>query len=396
MIHPTAELLFDHEQIRMDLLRERAFNLRWAAVEPGVIPLTAADPDFPCAPEIAEAIARYAQDRYLSYAPAAGLAFFREAMALNYRERKQVNVKPEFVIACDSAAFGIYTVCKAFLNPGDEAIVFNPVDFLFKHCVEATGAQATLFEVPLNPNEQVDFEQLRQLISSRTKLICLCNPLNPTGKVFTRQELEALANIAHQHNLIILSDEIWSDIVFEPAVYVSMAAIPAAEQFTIVVTGFSKSYGLAGLRAGAILSFNQEHFERLMEASGHRSTVHGCNVLAQVAAAAALTEAQDWLASFLDHLHRMRDLTVNALNELPGVSCYAPQGCYVAFANIAATGCTAEEIHARWLTEAKVSVVPGLPRWFGSRADNHVRLSFATSATILEEAFERIKKIHRP
>jgi len=276
MIHPSAELLFDHEQIRMELLRQRAFNLRWASVEPGVIPLTAADPDFPCAPEIADAIARYARDRYLSYAPAEGLSFFREAMAMNYNERKQVNAKPEFVIACDSAAFGIYTVCKAFLKPGDEAVVFNPVDFLFKHSVEAAGAQATLLDVPLDPNDPIDLHRLQQLITPRTKLICLCNPLNPTGKVFTRGELEQLAIIAEQNNLLILSDEIWSDIVFEPSTYISMAAIPAAEQRTIVVTGFSKSYGLAGLRAGAILAFNQTHFECLMEASGHRSTVHGC------------------------------------------------------------------------------------------------------------------------
>lgn len=393
MLHPTAEMLFDHEQIRMDLLRERAFNLRWASVEPGVIPLTAADPDFPCAPEIAEAIARYAKDRYLSYAPAEGLSFFRDAIAQNYQVRKHVNAKPEFAIACDSAAFGIYTVCKAFLNPGDEAIVFNPVDFLFKHSVEAVGAHARLFDVPLNPGDSVNFEVLHEVITQKTKLICLCNPLNPTGKVFTKSELEQLAALAEQYNLIILSDEIWSDIVFEPTAYVSVASIAAAEQRTVVVTGFSKSYGLAGLRAGAMLVFNQEHFDRLIEASGHRSTVHGCNVLAQVAAASALTEAQDWLGSFVDHLHRMRDLTVGALNELPGISCHAPQGCYVAFADISKTGLTSEEVHQRWLNEAKVAVVPGLPRWFGSRAQNHIRLSFATSATILEEAFDRIKKI---
>jgi aminotransferase/cystathionine beta-lyase len=363
-------------------------------LEPDVIPLTAADPDFPCAPEIAQAIARYAQDRYLSYAPAEGLAFFREAFAWHYSERKQVNAQPEFVIACDSAAFGIYTVCKAFLKPGDEAIVFNPVDFLFKHSVEAVGAKATLFEVPLNPNDEVDFEQLRNLVTPRTKLVCLCNPLNPTGKVFSRRELEVLAGVAEQHNLIILSDEIWSDIVFGPTQYTSLAAIAEAEQRTVIVTGFSKSYGLAGLRAGAMLCFNQDHFDCLMEASGHRSTVHGCNVLAQVAATSALTEAQYWLSSFTEHLQRMRDVTVNALNALPGITCFSPQGCYVAFANISKTGMTADEVHGLWLTEAKVAVVPGLPRWFGSRAEGHIRLSFATSDTILEEAFDRINKVH--
>jgi len=385
---PTA--LFDHANIRMDLLRQRAFNLRWASVEEGVIPLTAADPDFPCAPEIAEAIARYASDRYLSYAPAEGLSFFREAMAEYYFSQKGVDVEAGGVMACDSAAFGIMAVCRAFLRSGDEAIVFNPVDFLFKHCVESCGAKAVLWEMPLIPEGDLDFELLENAITSNTKLICLCNPLNPTGKVFTRRELQQLAQIAEKYNLFILSDEIWSDIVFEPFSYTSMASLPEAAMITVVVTGFSKSYGLAGLRAGAVITSNPELLERVILASDQRSTVHGSNVLAQVAATAALKDAQPWLNEFLLHLHEMRLLTVNALNNLPGVKCYAPQGCYVAFADISETGMDAESICSKWLSEAKVSVVPGLPRWFGSRAQGHIRLSFATSSTILNDAFERI------
>ena len=386
---PTA--LFDHANVRMELLRQRAFNLRWASVEEGVIPLTAADPDFPCAPEIAEAIARYASDRYLSYAPAEGLLFFREAMAEYYTVRRDVKLQAGGVMACDSAAFGIMAVCKAFLNAGDEAIVFNPVDFLFKHCVESCNATAVLWDMPLMPDDSPDFDQLTELISERTRLICLCNPLNPTGKVFTRDELKQLAAIADQHNLIILSDEIWSDIVFEPSRYVSIASLPEAEERTLVVTGFSKSYGLAGLRAGAVFSVNEKLVEKVLDASDQRSTVHGCNVLAQVAATAALKEAQPWLAAFIAHLHEMRSLTVDGLNALPGIQCAAPQGCYVAFANIEATGMSAEEICHKWLKEASVSVVPGLPRWFGSRAEGHIRISFATSKSILDEAFDRIK-----
>lgn len=393
MSYPSTDVLFGHEQIRMDLLRERAFNLRWAAVEPGVIPLTAADPDFPCAPEIAEAIARYARDRYLSYAPAEGLSFFREAMANYYQEKKGVRCSPAFTMACDSAAFGIYAVCKAFLKPGDEAIVFNPVDFLFKHCVENVGASAVTFEVPIDPNAIIDWSPMEERVSANTKMICLCNPLNPTGKVFTQSELQQLAVIAERHNLMILSDEIWSDIVFTPHSYISMAAIPEAAHRTVVVTGFSKSYGLAGLRAGAIICPDADSFERVMEASGHRSTVHGCNVIAQVAAASALTEAQYWLAAFVQHLEHMRNFTVNALNALDGIHCHAPNGCYVAFANIEGTGLSAEQVHQRWLTDAKVAVVPGMPRWFGSAAEGHIRISFATSEQVLEEAFHRIKNV---
>jgi aspartate/methionine/tyrosine aminotransferase len=388
----TTPSLFDHAHVRMDLLRERAFNLRWASVEEGVIPLTAADPDFPCAPEIADAIARYASDRYLSYAPAEGLLFFREAMAAYYASNKSVDVDATGVIAVDSAAFGIMAVCKAFLKPGDEAIVFNPVDFLFKHCVESCGGKPVLWDMPLMPADAPDYDQVESIISPSTRLLCLCNPLNPTGKVFTRPELKRIADIADKHNLIILSDEIWSDIVFEPFQYVSMAAIPEAAMRTVIVTGFSKSYGLAGLRAGAVLSPNAQLVEQVLVASDQRSTVHGCNVLAQVAATAALTSAQPWLSSFLNHLHEMRTLTVQSLNALPGVHCELPQGCYVAFANIRDTNMSAEQVCDKWRQEAKVSVVPGLPRWFGSRADGHIRISFATSEDILNDAFERINK----
>jgi len=391
----STESLFDHNQVRLDLLRQRAFNLRWASVDEGVIPLTAADPDFPCAPEVAEAIGRYAKDRYLSYAPAEGLLFFREALAESYLKHKGVHVEPAGVMACDSAAFGIMAVCNAFLSPGDDAIVFNPVDFLFKHCVEACKANARLWNMPLLPSETPDFSELEAMITSKTKLICLCNPLNPTGKVFSAQELSHLAEIAERHNLVILSDEIWSDIVFDPYQYVSIASLPSAAMRTVVVTGFSKSYGLAGLRAGAVLSVNDALIERVLEASDQRSTVNGCNVLAQVAASAALTEARYWLEGFLNHLHDMRRLTVQSLNALPGVRCELPQGCYVAFANISASGYTAEQICAKWLTEARVAVVPGLPKWFGSRAEGYVRLSFATSRVILEDAFDRINSCMR-
>src|ERR1043166_2802071 len=188
-------------------------------------------------------------------------------------------------------------------------------------------------------------------------MLCLCNPLNPTGKVFTRDELKRLGSICEKNNMLILSDEIWSDIVFEPSVYVSMASLPEYYNRTIIVTGFSKSYGLAGLRIGAILAPNKEIFSKLFDASQHQSTVHGVNVLSQVAASTALNRCGEWLEGFVSHLSEMRDLTVSRLNELPGFSCIAPQGCYVAFANISGTGKTSSEIHEILMKKAKVAVV---------------------------------------
>lgn len=387
-----SSTFFGHEQIRLDILRERAFNLRWASLPPDVIPLTAADPDFPCAPAIAEAIARYAKDRYFSYAPAEGALFFREAVAQHALEKRNVSVSPSWVMAVNSAAHGIDIVCRTILSPGDEAIIFDPVDFLFKYNVEACGAKAITWPVSINPADPLDYSIIETLITPRTKLLCLCNPLNPTGKVFTQTELEILGAWAKKHNLVVLSDEIWSDFVFDQQPYVSIASLNEAYlPTTIIVTGYSKSYGLAGLRAGTIIAPNKTLFDQLYQASGHAGTVHGANIIAQVAATSALNECQDWLQAFVAHIEAQRNLAVQQINTMPGLQTYSPQGCYVIFPNIQQTHLDAETLQQRLLNEAKVAVVPGMARWFGQGAEGHIRLSIATSQHLLTEALNRIE-----
>lgn len=384
--------MFENHTINFDILKQRAFNLRWATVPEGVIPLTAADPDFPSAPEIAEAIIRFTKDRYLSYGPPAGLREFKESVARFFQEKRQIAASPELLFPVDSAAFGIYVICKAFLKAGDEAIVFDPVDFLFRYSVEGVGAKAVPFAIP--PGDMpVDFEHLEQLISKSTKMICLCNPLNPTGKVFTREELTRIGELAVKHDLIILSDEIWSDIVFKPHVFTSIAAInEEIRNQTVTVTGYSKSYGLAGLRIGTVLASNKTHYERLFEASLHTSTIHGANVLSQVAVVAALDECGYWLDGFVSHLQHMRDLIVTGLNSIEGFNCRTPEGCYVAFTDIRDTGMSSADLAERLLKDAKVAVVPGSKQWFGAGAEGYIRMSFATSEAVITEAIHRIKE----
>lgn len=384
--------MFENQTINFDILKQRAFNLRWATVPEGVIPLTAADPDFPSAPEIAEAIIRFTKDRYLSYGPPAGLPEFKNSVARFFQERRQIPASPELLFPVDSAAFGIYLICKAFLKTGDQAIVFDPVDFLFRYSVETVGATAIPFAIPPGDNP-VDFDQLEQLINKNTKMICLCNPLNPTGKVFTKAELTHIGEIAVKHNLVILSDEIWSDIVFQPHVFTSIASInDEIRNHTVTVTGYSKSYGLAGLRIGTVLASNTDHYNRLFEASLHTSTIHGANVLSQVAVVAALDECGYWLDGFVSHLQRMRDLITSGLNSIEGVSCKSPEGCYVAFADIRGTGKSSAEIAELLFKEAKVAVVPGSKQWFGEGAEGYIRMSFATSEDVITEALKRIKQ----
>ncbi len=384
--------MFQNTSIQFELLKKRAFNLRWAAVPEGVIPLTAADPDFPSAPEIAEAISGFAKEKYYCYVAPEGMTDFKESIAHYFQTKRHVPVSPALAFPVNSAAHGIYLTCKAFLNPGDEAIIFDPVDFLFRYSIEAVNAKAVSFAIPAGI-ANVNFEELETLITPRTKMICLCNPLNPTGKVFTKAELTQLAKIVSQHGLLILSDEIWSDIVFEPAVFTSMASIDEAiRQQTITITGFSKSYGLAGLRIGAVIAHNQKHFQMLMDASLHYSTIHGVSVLSQVAATTALNQCDYWLKGFVNHLTNMKNLLVNELNTIPGFKCIAPEGCYVAFTDIQQTNLTSQALYERLLNEAKVAVVPGLKQWFGEGAEGHIRMSFATSEVVLREAMQRIKR----
>jgi aspartate/methionine/tyrosine aminotransferase len=382
--------MFDPNLVDLTVLRKRAYNLRWATVPEGVIPLTAADPDTPCAPEISEAIARFARDRYFCYGPPEGLNEFRESLAFTYQTQRRIPASPAWIFPVDSAAFGIYLTCKTFLSAGDEAILFDPVDFLFRYSIEAADANPVSYALPAG--DALDIRRLETLITPRTRLLCLCNPLNPTGKVFTSQELLLIGELACKYDLVILSDEIWSDIVFSPHVYTSIASLQEdIRNRTVTITGFSKSYGLAGLRIGAIMASDPGRYQRLFDASLHTTTIHGTNLIAQVAATAALRECGGWLRGFVRHLQSMRDVCVGRLNNIDGFRCLPPEGCYVAFADISATGLSSQEMQELLLAKARVAVVPGLPEWFGKGADGYIRLSFATTQEILTEALDRIK-----
>lgn len=235
--------MFDPIHIDMHVLAQRAHNLRWAEQPADVIPLTAADPDFPASPAIGEAIIRFSKDNYFSYGAPQGQLAFREAMSSFMHDQRRYSIGVEGILPVDSAAFGIYLTCKTLLRPGDEAIVFDSVDFLFAYSVEAVGGIAVRFSIPAG-TDRVDFTSMESLINPRTRLICPCNPLNPTGKVFTAEELRSLATVAEKHNLYILSDEIWSDIVYMPHTFTSIASLDkSVADRTITVTGFSKSYG---------------------------------------------------------------------------------------------------------------------------------------------------------
>lgn len=382
---------FSDHDVRLDLLRQRAFNLRWAEQPQDVIPLTAADPDFPTAPAIRDAIVRYVQDGVLSYGPAQGLPIFRESVANYLRTRRGAPVDASGVIAVNSAAAGLAMVARQWLTPGDEAIVMDPVDFLFAHTVRSVGGVPVRWSV--TRTGALDLDRLEALITPRTRMLGLCNPHNPLGRCFTREELTAIGRLAERHGLGILSDEIWSEIVYAPAGFTSMLALDETiASRTVVVHGFSKSFGLAGLRIGYVAVRDAAVSARMLAASEHPSTVDGAATVSQIGAAAAYDHALPWLGAFIDHLRARRDQATEALNAMPGVHVQAPDATYVAFAKVSDPPSTIEDLVDRLRREHGVAVVPGSPRWFGEGAAGHLRVCFATSEGILREGLDRMAR----
>lgn len=383
---------FSDAAVPLKALQQQAFNLRWATQPPDVIPLTAADPDFPVAPAVREAIARQAAEGLFCYGPAEGLPAFRQACARFSLERRHCPASPEQVLAVDGAAAGMRQVCAQLLRPGDEAIIFDPVDFLFQAAVEAAGGRVR--RLPVDPlSGALALEQLEALLTPRTRLLGICNPLNPVGRVLRREELERLAGFALRHNLAILNDEVWADIVYAPVPFLSIAALgPEVAARCWTVHGFSKNYGLAGLRVGCVVAPDAAACAELAQSSLASTTMTGTATLSQIAAVAALEQANDWLAAWLAHLQRQRDLAAAALQTMPGTQVRSPEGTYVLFPQVNHHGLSAEALVQRLLERQRLAVVPGAPRWFGPGASGHLRLVFSTSEAILREGLNRLRR----
>lgn len=371
------------------ILRRRAFNLRWAEQPDDVIPLTAADPDLACPPAVRDAIVDYTMAGNFAYGPARGLPEFRDAVAEHLRVRRATPAGPDDILATDSAASALFLVARALLEPGDEVVIFDPVDFLFAASTEAAGG--VVRRVPFTREAGLDLDALEAAIGPRTRVLALCNPHNPFGRIMRADALAAVARLAEKHDLTIVSDEIWADIVYERPCPSVAALDPEISRRTVVVGGFSKTYGLAGLRIGYVRTDDRRLRDRIFDTSHAEKTAYGAVTLSQIAAAAALREGQPWYRAFIAHLAAMRDHLCDRLDALPGLRCPRPEATYLAFPRILIPGLCAERLAERLLTHARVAVVPGAARWFGPGAERHVRLAFATDRPTIDAALERIE-----
>ncbi|GAA2062527.1 pyridoxal phosphate-dependent aminotransferase [Streptomyces albiaxialis] len=387
----TEGSLFDDARIRPDLLRDRS-HMRWGAYPPDVIPLTAAEPDFPGPRVVKDAIVSAVADGYFPYESPEGLDELREAVAEVAETRYGIRTGPERVVLTPGTAAALWGVVRLLCGEGDECVLLDPVDLLFGEAVDAAGARRV--HCPMDKRTgRLDPDRLASLITPRTALICLCSPHNPLGTVFPEETLRAVAAAAAEHGVPVLSDEVWSEIVYPPARHVSTASLDLPRLPRVyTVTGLSKSFALPGLRMGFVIAPGAREAEALQRTFQSLGAAYSLTPFAQAGALAALRHGWAWKDAFLAHLHGIRDYCVDRLNAMPGLSCPRPDGTFVLFPDVTATGLTSEEMGAFLLERARVAVVPGTPEWFGPGAEGNIRLCYATSRGVVEEAMNRVER----
>lgn len=384
--------LFDNDTVKLNVLKKRAYNYRWAEVQDGVIPLTAADPDFPVAPEITNDLIDYIKEGYFSYTPKLGFPEFKQSIANGLKERKKEDIDPDLILPIDSVARGMYIIAETVLKPGDEAIIFDPVDYLFKQSVLAAGATPILFPAKV-VDDKIDISKLEDYITPKTKMIGLCNPHNPLGMMYSSEDLKTILDLAEKHDLYIMNDEIWSDIVFPEKEFTSILTVaPEKNHRVFSVFGFSKSFGIAGLRVGCIYCTSKEWFDAVVKKSHVMTTAGGISSLSQIAGMTCMDKCYYWVDEFLAHLTKNRDYAVERINSIPGVHCNKPQATYLLFVNISETGLSSTEFVEFMEKEMKLALVPGSDEFFGPGSQGYIRICFATSFEILKEGLDRFEE----
>jgi aspartate aminotransferase len=351
-----------------------------------MVHLEIGEPDFATPAHIIDAALAAIAEGYTHYTPAGGIPAVREGIAAHYADRLGVDVSAGEVILTPGSKNILMFTAMAVVEEGDEVIVPDPAYPIYESIVRFIGG----VPVPLPLREEngfcVDPDELRALVSPRTRMIVVNSPHNPTGGVIPEDVLAEVGRTAQEHDLLVLSDEIYSQIAYEAPVP-SMLSIPGMKERTVLLDGLSKTYAMCGWRLGIGVAPSAliAQMEKLMINSSSCAAA-----FTQVAALEALRSpaSPPAVREMVEQYRARRDLVVEGLNQIPGVSCRAPGGAFYAFANITGTGFDERELADRLLTEAGVAVLPGTA--FGAMGRGYVRLSFAQAPEQLEEGVRRM------
>lgn len=354
-----------------------------------IIHLEIGEPDFDTPAYIKAAAIRALEEGYTHYTPAAGIMALRETIADYIRRTRSIPVGPENVVVVPGGKPIMFFAILALVEEGEEVIYPNPGFPIYESMINFVGGRPVPLRLRMENEFRVDVEELARLITPRTRMLILNSPANPTGGVLTREDLAAIAELCLKHDLVVLSDEIYSRILYEGE-HISIASFPGMLERTIILDGFSKTYAMTGWRLGygVMPEPLAEAMTRLMINSNSCTAA-----FTQMAGIAALTGPQDEVDRMVAAFRERREVMVEGLNRIPGFRCLKPRGAFYAFPNIEGTGMSSRELASYLLEEAGVAVLSGTA--FGEYGEGFLRLSFANSVENIQKALERIEKAVR-
>ena len=353
-----------------------------------VIHMEQGEPDFTTPKHILEAAIEATQKGFTHYTAMDGTLELREAIAEKLEKDNGIDADPKTEITVTSGSQEAMLIAAlGFLNRGDEALILDPY---YPACFEDTLiAEAKPVAVPLDERKdyRIDLEELEKKVTKRTRLVWMCNPSNPTGHVFSKQDLEVIAEVAQKHDLIVFSDEIYEKIVYDGTRHVSIGSMPGMEERTVTGNGFSKAYAMTGWRIGYI-SAGKKLSTILRKL--HYYAVLCPNAISQKAALAALTGRQDCVEQMVAEFSRRRELVLHELQRIKSLYFTVPKGAFYVFPDFSRFEKSDDAFAEYLLRKAGVVTAPG--SGFGKTGEGHLRISYSVSYELVREGMERLKK----
>ncbi|MEG4444405.1 pyridoxal phosphate-dependent aminotransferase [Microcoleus sp. AT9_B5] len=354
-----------------------------------VCSLSTGEPDFDT-PEHVKAAAKQALDEgKTKYGPVTGEPQLKAAIARKLRDDNNLNYQPENIIVTNGGKHSLYNLMMALIDSGDEVIIPAPYWLSYPEMVKLASGKPVIVRTDASTGYKITPEQLSRSITPKTKLFVLNSPSNPTGMVYSRAELKALAEVIVDRDILVVADEIYEKIIYDGAQHVSIGSL-GQEIFdrTLISSGFAKAYAMTGWRIG-YLAGPIELIKATSTIQGH-STSNVCT-FAQYGAIAALESSQESVETMRLAFAQRRQVIFELLDAVPGISCIKPDGAFYMFVNISKTGMNSLEFCDAFLEQQQVAVIPGIA--FG--ADDHIRLSYATDLGTIKKAVERLDKFVR-
>ena len=356
-----------------------------AAEMPHCISLGVGEPDFKTPWAVRDAGIRSLEQGRTKYTANAGLMQLRQEICRYLSRRFELDYQPNEVVVTVGGSEAIDLCIRALVQPGDEVIIPEPCFVCYEPITQLTGGVPVHIATRAEDDFRLTADQLKAAITPKTKLLVLPFPNNPTGGVMSAADLEAIAEVLRGTDIMVLSDEIYSELTYGLDRHVSIASLPGMRERTIVVNGFSKSYAMTGWRLG--YAVGPQPIIKVMTKI-HQSCIMSAPTTSQYAAITALRQCDDAIETMRDEYNRRRRYVVKALNEM-GLTCFEPRGAFYVFPSIQISGLTSEEFCERLLHEKEIAIVPGDA--FGSSGEGFARISYAYSVEHLETAMRRIR-----